>query len=102
MQADSESWIKLALDHPLPVEVQNPTLGKPSKKSSSHFSRISPRLGGKQKRLSDRLYGQSHNNLVCNLTRLSCPIITDMNDVLAHPFKVGLDLLKPVNLSANH
>ena len=84
VQADPESRLEGPLDHPLPVQLEDPAVGKSAHQGRPDLRRIGAGLRGEQQGLTHRLDGQRHDDLVGHLAGLAVAVAPDQDDVLAH------------------
>ena len=84
MQFDAKARIERALDHALAVQFENARRRKPAHQGLAHLRWIGAAPGREQQRFADRLDGQRHDDLVCDLAGLTRAVVADKRDVLAH------------------
>src|ERR1700761_7135857 len=101
MQRNPETRLEIALDHAFSMDLQNAGCRKSAHQRLPDAGRIGARLGSKDQRLADRLDGQSDDDLVRDLGRLTVAIAAYERDVLAHEREDWLDLLERAFGAAN-
>src|SRR5580692_7937084 len=102
VERNAEARLKIALDHALAVDLENAGSGESTHQRLTDASRVGAGFGGEDERLADGPDGQSDDDLVGDLRRLSVAVAADKRDVLAHEREDRLDLLERAFGAADH